>query len=250
MLALGSLALGGDVPRVAIGFSDDVIEADLLDARRGGVDIAEVRIDLFRSIDPKDVIRKLELFKLLPTIATIRTKEEGGKWQGTEAQRIALFQKIIPHVDAVDVELSSLSKTASLITAAHKAGKLVVVSHHDFDRTPKAAELERIVSAAKKAGADIVKIATHVESDSDVRALASLFTDAQRNLVVIGMGPKGLVTRLSFPALGSLMTFAMFGGVQTAPGQIPYSDMMEHLRLLYPAYNEEKITKLKLLECA
>ena len=64
------------------------------------------------------------------------------------------------------------------------------------------------------------------------------------------MGVYGLVTRLHFPALGSLMTFASHGGFQTAPGQIPYSNMMEQLRLLYPECSEEKIIKLKLLECA
>ncbi|HET7084918.1 MAG TPA: type I 3-dehydroquinate dehydratase [Rhizomicrobium sp.] len=250
MLKLGSLALGGNVPRVAIGFSDDVLEADILDARRGGVDIAEVRIDLFRSIDPVVVVKKLAIFQALPTIATIRTPSEGGKWAGTEQERIALFHKVIPHVDAIDVELASLKTTTSVIDAAHKARKLVVISHHDFNGTPKASALETIISKAQKAGADIIKIATHIESSVDVRALAAVLTDTQRNLVVIGMGAKGLVTRLSFPAMGSLMTFASHGGFQTAPGQIPYSNMMEELRLLYPEYNEEKIVKLQLLESA
>lgn len=250
MLKLGSLKLGGNVPRVAIGYSDDIMEADLLDARRAGVDIAEVRIDLFRSTKPQDVIKKLSVFKLLPTVATIRSKSEGGKWDGSEQDRIALFHKVIPHVDAIDVELSSLNKTTSVVDAAHQAGKLVVISHHDFKRTPSASELESIVKAAKKGGADIVKIATHVETNADIRALSSVFTDAERNLVVIGMGPRGLITRLSFPAYGSLMTFASHGGFQTAPGQIPYANMMDELRLLYPEYNEEKIIKLKLLESA
>lgn len=250
MLKLGSLTLGGDVPRVAIGFSDDVIEADILDARRAGVDIAEIRIDLFQSTKTADVVKKMSAFTLLPTIATIRTKEEGGSWNGSQKERIALFHEILPHVDAIDVELASAKKTMSVVNAARKMGKLVVISFHDFEKTPSAKALKKIVAEANRAGVDIVKIATHVASKADVRALSSLLTEDNQNLIVIGMGPRGLVTRLSFPGLGSLVTFASHGGFQTAPGQIPYDAMRDQLRLLYPAYNEEKIIKLKLLECA
>lgn len=130
------------------------------------------------------------------------------------------------------------------------AGKILVVSFHDFDGTPALADLERIVDQAKERGADLVEITTNVRGVDDVRCLASLLISrADKDLVVIGMGRNGVVTRILFPALGSLMTFAAALGHHTAPGQLPYQEMFQTLRSLYPDYNEEKIIKLKLLEC-
>src|SRR6185437_13540668 len=107
MLKLGSLALDGTLPRVAVGFADAILQADIDDAKADGLDIAEVRIDQFRSYEPHHVIKKLGLFRAIPTIATIRIPEEGGHWKGTETDRQSLLRAIIPHVDAVDIELAS-----------------------------------------------------------------------------------------------------------------------------------------------
>jgi 3-dehydroquinate dehydratase-1 len=253
MLKLGSLSVGRSgarmLPRVAVAYSDDVSETEIRDARKAGVDIAEIRIDLFRSMDPRYVLKKVAIFRSLPTVATIRIAKEGGGWKGSEKDRLALFEKVLPHVDAVDVELSSLEQTGKFVAKAKKAGKVAVISHHNFKETPKAEFLENIVKESHAAGADIIKIAAKVLTSSDVRTLASVLATSNHNLLIIGMGGEGLITRLMFPALGSVMTFASVGRYQTAPGQIPYPDMMERLRQLYPAYNEEKIIKLKILEC-
>jgi 3-dehydroquinate dehydratase len=42
------------------------------------------------------------------------------------------------------------------------------------------------------------------------------------------------VTRLLYPALGSLVTFACLE-TETAPGQLPLDTMREVMRLIYPS---------------
>jgi 3-dehydroquinate dehydratase-1 len=250
MIRLGAVALSG-IPRVVVGFDDRITSHDIDDAQAGGLDIAEIRVDQFRHYGHDYVLKKLDLFVgKIPTIATIRTKDEGGSWSGAEDARRALFEAMIPHVDAVDIELQSAEMLRIVGPQVKRAGKLLVVSFHDFSVTPELSELESIVHRAKAQDADIVKIATNVRDDADVRRLSSLLgSHADKDLVVIGMGGAGVKTRILFPALGSLMTFASALGHHTAPGQLPYVEMFEILRKLYPEYNEEKLEKLKLLEC-
>jgi 3-dehydroquinate dehydratase-1 len=117
-----------------------------------------------------------------------------------------------------------------LIPLDRAADKLVVVSHHDFERTPAYDELADVAGRAVAAGADIVKIATHIAEDADIGVLSRLLTEGPaRSMVVIGMGEKGLPTRLLFPRQGSLFTFAAKGERASAPGQLPYERMLKLL---------------------
>ena len=93
-----------------------------------------------------------------------------------------------------------------------------------------------------------MKIATHAKTDSDVAALAQLLAERRdANLVVIAMGAVGTKSRVFFPALGSLMTFAALEQ-STGPGQLPMALMFQELRLYYPRFNEKKIIDLQLME--
>src|SRR6185436_2662541 len=109
-----------------------------------------------------------------------------------------------------------------------EARKLLVVSHHDFSGTPDYAVLADVCRRAARAGAGVVKIATMIGSDQDIATLARLLAERPAaNLAVIGMGEKGLATRVEFPAKGSLFTFAAKGERTSAPGQISYRALIE-----------------------
>lgn len=251
MAHIGSLDLNG-MPRVAVGFSDADLHQHLSVARELGVDVAEVRIDQFSSRDEVHVVDKLRAFSGMPTIATIRAGDEGGEWREPEEARIALFRSIIAHVDAVDLELRHQGTIGALRDDLATNGKTLIVSHHDYAGTPTYDRLVSVVTSAKDTGANIVKIATMVKSDHDIRVLARVLIEhGDKDLIVIGMGAMGSITRLLFPSLGSLLTFAFCSTEQrTAPGQLPFSRMFSLLRHLYPKYNEEKINQLQMLECA
>ena len=196
------------------------------------------------------VLEQVQQFGKLPTIATIRIGKEGGSWRGSQSERLELFRAVVPYVDAIDIELAASEILPDVVDVSHSAGKLVVISYHDIETTPDQYTLEHIVEDSERAGADIVKIATHVKGREDVRSLTQLLiSNPERKLVVVGMGGEGLVTRLFFPLLGSLMTFAYIGQ-QTAPGQLPFEKMYGLMRLFSPAYNDAKINELGLIEYA
>ena len=247
MIKLGNLILNG-TPRIAVGMKDHADSQILIDAKNKGLDIVEIRIDQFSNLDKKYVLSEIAKFKKFPTIATIRSKKEGGNWRLSEEKRLELFKSIIPKVDAVDVELSSKEILPKIVNFAHKHKKIVVISYHNFDRTPLTADLTKILDSARAIGADIVKIAVMALKRKDVQALARFtLSNSDKNIITISMGAEGIVSRVLFPALGSLVTYA-YVGESTAPGQLPYSNTFDMLRMLYQNYNEEKITALKLLQ--
>jgi 3-dehydroquinate dehydratase-1 len=232
-LTLGPVLLDG-TPRIAVPFDDAADNRTVEDAAALGVDIAEIRIDLFASAETGHVMAQVQRFARLPTLATIRHAAEGGSWRGTEEARLALFRAVIAHVDAVDVELRATTIVGDVVAQAQSTGKLAVVSHHDFERTPLLQELLGVVDRARGLGADIVKLACAVAGPGDVRTLARVLLErSDANLVVIGMGEAGLATRVLFPALGSLFTFAHLGRA-TAPGQMPLKELADLLRRCYP----------------
>jgi len=236
MIKLGDLVLTEGRPHVAVSFTDADGKDEVARARAAGVAIAELRIDLFARYSPDYVEAQIRRLAGLPTLGTIRYAAEGGGWQASEAERRALYEVILPLVDAIDVELGAKTILGDLADLAKARGKVLIVSHHDFAGTPDYDSLAQIAARAVAAGADIVKIATHVADDRDIETLGRVLAERPApNLVVIGMGENGAPTRLLFPGQGSLFTFAAKGDRATAPGQLDYLTTLKLLRGLYPS---------------
>ncbi len=231
MVKIGRLDLN-ESPKVAVSLKDGVPSRAIAAMHRAGVDLIELRIDLFCSRTPRRVLSEISRYKKFPVLATVRSRREGGRWRGSDAERIALYEALLPHVDAVDVELSSAKVLAAVAPAARKAKKTLIISFHDFARTPSLPALRRILGSAQRAGADIVKIAAHAMTFADMRALGA-FTASHRqnNLITIAMGKEGALSRVLFPAMGSLVTFSCYGK-PTAPGQFPYHSTLSMLKRL------------------
>jgi len=247
-LQIGSVQLGADVPRVVLCVSED--NPGLAGAEQAGVDILEVRVDQLRHHTETAVAAQVRRLKRrgLPIIGTVRSPGEGGAGKLSVSRRIALYEAIIPLVDAVDVELSSASALRAVLDLARRTQKTIILSFHDFSRTPPSSQLEAIVTQARGVGADVVKIATQAADHTDVTRLFRFTEDNRsRNLVTICMGATGSISRLTFPLAGSLMTYT---SLTPADGQIPLERLVDDLRFYYPRYNEEMIDRLQLLQYA
>jgi 3-dehydroquinate dehydratase-1 len=227
MTNLGDLELSAGKPVVAVSFTDLDSAKDIGLAREAGVQMAELRIDLFARRDPAYVAAQIGRLTGLPTLATVRMAAEGGAWTGSEDERISLYEAVLPLVDGIDIELQATQVLEIVGPLASVNAKLLVLSHHDFEGTPPYETLANIARRAVAAGADIVKIAAQINQDADIAVLARLLEERPApNLVVIGMGERGLPTRLMFPHEGSLFTFAAQGDRVSAPGQIAYQRLI------------------------
>jgi 3-dehydroquinate dehydratase-1 len=185
-------------------------------------DIVEIRLDL----TGPDQLRSLNQ----PTIATLRLASEGGRWNGSDADRLPLFDTALQTVTTVDIEYRSpLLKQVSALACRY--GKPLIISYHDFDRTPSLAELQQVIRTAANYGT-VVKIATRTETEGDVATLRALFAEqCSASVCLLGMGALGPRTRLEFPRLGSCLTYGYLDA-PIAPGQVSAAELMNQLNLV------------------
>jgi 3-dehydroquinate dehydratase-1 len=153
-----------------------------------GLDLAEIRLERMR-IGPEGVRRIFSRHRRL--VATCRPGVV------SEKRRLALLRAAIRAGAAyVDIELEAGDGfREGIIRAARARNCRVIISFHDFKKTPRRAELERTIILARSFGADIVKIACLVRARRDSARLLGLL-DSATPLIVVGMGEKGKLTRL------------------------------------------------------
>ncbi len=140
-------------------------------------------------------------------------------------------------VDLIDVELFLDRETVSrLIQTAHENGVPVIVSNHDFKKTPPKEELLDRLETMQDLGADILKIAVMPESTEDLLTLLAATEDGCRYLkqpiVSMSMGGKGVLSRVAGESFGSAITFGT-AGAASAPGQLPAEELKEILEALH-----------------
>jgi 3-dehydroquinate dehydratase type I len=186
------------------------------------VDLFEVRIDL---IGDKWTEVAHQLKK--PWIACNRMVEEGGKWNGNEARRIErLLQAVELGAKIVDIEYNA--KNVDNIIRLIKKRAECLLSFHDFQKTPSLDVLKQIVNKELKAGADICKVVTTAQTFEDNLVVMRLFSEfLDIKMVAFTMGTQGFISRVMAPLIGAYFTYgAVQKGVESAPGQLPVSDML------------------------
>ena len=193
-------------------------------------ELIEIRIDMN---DFSDQEMKKIFSSPAKTIATCRP----GKF--SEPERIRKLEiGIESGADFVDLELESKKNSfVQIVRTAKKHNCSIIISHHNFHGTPPVPELKKIFREAADLGADIVKIASRINTPSDNVRLLSLYhlieDHPAPSLITIGMGEMGKITRVAAPFLGSPFTYASAGkGKETAAGQIEDQDLKKILRIL------------------
>lgn len=207
-----------------------MVNSDLAAARRvaADIDLFEVRLDLIGDSWP-EVARQLNQ----PWIATNRIVSQGGRWPGSEAERIdRLLEASHLGADIVDIELETknLKEAVSLIKKKTKC----LLSYHELNGTPPLDELKDIVRRQQAAGADICKVVTTARRFDDNLTVLQLITEfPQASLVALAMGPLGLVSRVLCPLVGGYFTYASIEpGKESAPGQITVADLIKIYQML------------------
>ncbi len=214
-------------------------------ANTADADLAEFRIDLLSfASDTKQVIALgHELKKILgnkPMIATIRTKNEGGQLEISDADYGKTYQAYLknPFMDWLDVEMFRDQKVVSeIVQKAHQKKVLIVMSNHDFQKTPSQDEIEKRLLKQDQMGADVLKIAVMPKSKQDVFTLmnATLKVSQQttKPLLTMSMGQLGTISRVATANMGGSYSFGMIGQA-SAPGQIDVTKLKQILQTVQP----------------
>ena len=190
-------------------------------------DLIELRVDYLRSADLVLLLGSCQK----PLIVTNRRKEEGGKYRGEERKRLSVLEKAVDlGTDYVDVELAAeTSFLKNLIRNREKTQ--VILSFHDFRRTPSLRELQKLFSRMTRLGADVIKIVPFAGAWEDNLTILSLIPFAKergQKIVAFCMGEKGKISRVISPLLGAAWTYASLDkNRNSAPGQLTVQELKE-----------------------
>ena len=183
------------------------------------VPLAEIRLDgASLSVDEVRQIFSLPA-KLIATCRPnpgLRSEKE---------RKNLLLAAIDSGADYIDIEIEAGPDFKNqLIQAARFTGCRVIISYHNYQNTPPTSELEAVINRCFLEGAGIAKIACQVHSPRDSARVLSLYDlDIKKNkeIIAIGMGEEGKITRIAAPLLGAPFTYASLStGNETGPGQI------------------------------
>ncbi len=241
MTQIGSFDLEKKTAVVAV-----ILEKPLENSKKAaekGADILEIRLDLLGIRNPEraaEMIREIKAETGLPIIVTSRSGAEGGKWDGKEEDRTELLINLLSlkdGPDAIDIELSAGMKERNrVIKAAKDRETAVIVSSHDFLKTPPLQNMRTIIEEMFLAGADIAKLAVMPLSVEDTLNLLRVtldFKDAGKSVCTIAMGSQGKHTRVVAPFYGSVLTYASIeSNASAAPGQLPVDEVKKIMEML------------------
>lgn len=190
-------------------------------------DAVEVRADLFD--DPTRAVQALgELPPGLPTIFTVRLPGHGGRYEGDEPRRTALYLEAL-RGGATLVDAEGESPAARDLA---REGAPLIASHHDFQGLPRPRELEQITGALEALQPCAIKLvptaATTRESLAMLRWVASAPKDTAGGPPRVGfaMGQAGIASRVLSLAWGAPWTYAALGEA-VAPGLLTVSDLKD-----------------------
>ncbi len=246
---LGNVEVGAGAPKVIVPIVGKTKEEIISRGRELAgmdLDVVEWRVDFYD--DVFDIEKVTETVKELREVLgdkallfTFRTKKEGGE-KAIDAETYTALNTAVAQTgcaDAVDVEIFSGDDVVRKnIDAVHAAGKAVVGSNHDFDKTPTKADLVYRLRKMQDMGADLPKIAVMPQNKDDVLTLLGATEEmkryADRPIITMSMSATGVISRLCGEVFGSAMTFGAVGQV-SAPGQIPVEQLNQALEIIHNA---------------
>ncbi|MEA4881440.1 MAG: type I 3-dehydroquinate dehydratase [Synergistaceae bacterium] len=238
--------LGGPVPLLCVpltGRTRETILREASDVSKIAPDMIEIRVDFWDFVEETEsalsMVREIrETVGDIPVILTCRRHEEGGWKKVTEGGKFILYIRAVEAglVDFLDVELASGEEKIREMLSIEPSVSLIV-SSHDFEKTPSRNEIISILTSEIQSGAQIAKFAAMPGCEEDVLALLSATLAARRAypeipLITMSMGDTGGISRIAGGFFGSDLTFARSSNA-SAPGQIPASAMKGFLSSLY-----------------
>jgi len=163
------------------------------------------------AIDVEDSIKTIFSTIETPLLITCRPQRQGGRYPGSEDDRISVLQAAIANKpNWIDLEVDiDPTKREELVKLAGK-GTRVIASLHSLEATPPVSEISQDVMDAQEMG-DLVKACYYTKGRKDALRIfesALQLKSSGANYSLMGLGPGGDWTRIHAPALGQKLVFA------------------------------------------
>lgn len=247
VVEINGLKLGSGRPKIAVpltGKTQDELLKQADDITIENADLVEWRIDHFANVRDSQLVNETskKLYSKLadlPLLITFRTADEGGALQlKNEEEYFLICKNVVENQcsDLLDLELfRDARKRQEMIKLAQKNDIKIIMSNHNFEKTPEKEKIFNRLQMMQHFGADIAKIAVMPNSVEDVLSLLDVTHQAKQKLqipiITMAMGDLGKLSRISGDIFGSCLTFGTVGKA-SAPGQIESEQLRSMLDVL------------------
>jgi 3-dehydroquinate dehydratase/shikimate dehydrogenase len=209
-----------------------MVVAELGEAVKRGAKFVELRLDfLSRAVD----FKRLAPLKQCPWVATLRRPADGGRYNGTEPERMMIIRQAIVSgtFEWVDLE-TDIASTVPRFGPVKR-----IISYHNTAETP--ADLEDIYARMLKQDGDVYKIAVAAQSPEDVARVLALQRTAPKPTVAFCMGDIGQPSRFLALKFGAPWIYAAFNKER---GIAPGLPSFDEFRTTYPVRSITADTKV------
>ncbi len=191
-------------------------------------DHAEIRFDF---LNPNSIPEALDMIKkdLKKCVCTLRPRSEGGKFSGTEKNRISIIKLIAEYNPfLLDIEFNTIKNNKNFLRYLRNTNTDLLISWHNFKQTPSESILKKQYFKMKKFSNNI-KIVTTAKTVNDIPKILSLYNNKKNTrLVAFCMSDIGKISRLLSLFLGSPFTYVSLGK-PIAPGQLRLDEIKSML---------------------
>lgn len=174
-------------------------------------DLLEIRLDRF-GMAPE--IAELLAHKPAPVIMSCRRQQEGGHWEGTEAERLALLRQcIISKADYVEIELDA----ADQIKRMEPTKRVISYTVQPGD-TP--ATIQKRYAEAQTKDPDVIKLTTVANTPEQAWPFVQILAKPPVPTVVVGLGKRGIMLTILGKKIEAPWTYAALEkGMEAYPAQ-------------------------------
>lgn len=200
-----------------------------------GADYVEIRFD-FLNLSDMDQAMSISNMISKKAVYTVRAPDEGGHFKGSIAQRIAWLKKLAASKPMLlDVELNTIKYNTCLTDYLKAQNVSLLISWHDFEKTPQDAELKRLLYEMRTYSQNIKMVATAQTTVDSLRLLDLYENAGELNLIAFAMGDAGVISRVLCVIIGNApFTYASLEKA-ISPGQLTIKQM----RKLYDRINDQ-----------
>lgn len=193
-------------------------------------DYVEVRFD-FLKIEQIPIALEIIKKDLNRIVCTLRPKTEGGKFEGKEKERIAIIKLIAEYSPfLLDIEFNTLEKNPLLRKYLKSTKTKLLVSWHDFKKTPTSSDLKKKINQMSKMSTNLKIVSTAKSTEDSTRMLELYSKKGKNSLISFAMGDFGRISRILCLYLGSPYTYVSLGKA-VAPGQFSVDEINKIINL-------------------
>lgn len=203
------------------------------------VEAYEVWIDQFikRDLVPEKIVECVQEWKALSQkklVVVCKDPAEKGKYRGLiELKQQLLTAAAQSGADFIDIGLHHPQAVIEELRRSKRNAQLIL-SYHDFEKTPEEQDLQKLVKKMKDLQPDVLKLATMVHDPTDTERLMELAVSLEKKQqahIILGMGQLGVTTRIFSDQIGNTLNFVTLES-KTAPGQLSLEQALQFRKVI------------------